>query len=104
MPDATCPCCGGRISGTDLKTLLTAIRWTKTETRIIETLVGHPTRTFTRAQLADAVYADHADGGPDSAENVLSVLVGRIRKKLTGTGWTVTGRHGVHGCYRIARA
>ena len=72
-----------------------AVRFTKTEARIIDVLWRR------RAQggvpdletLAQLVYADDPDGGPDNW-NTLSVLLLKVRRKLEGTGFAIPHAYG----------
>jgi DNA-binding response OmpR family regulator len=99
-----CPCCGAPVDAADLKTVRETIRWTDTEQRVVDAFTRWPGRRFSRSALADLVYAEHKDGGPDWAINAMSVYVNRVRKKLRPTGWTIASRSGPGGCYWIARA
>ena len=55
-----------------------AVATTATEFRLLEYLVRHPSRVFTRDQLLDAVWGDARFVTPRSVD----VYVGRIREKI----------------------
>jgi DNA-binding winged helix-turn-helix (wHTH) protein len=77
------------------------------ELKILSTLIGAYPDKVERFELADAVYSDDPEGGPEHANTVLRVMVARLRRKLTGTGWTIpkmkTGTGEAYGGYRLAR-
>lgn len=58
-----------------------AVPTTATEFRLLEYLVRHPSRVFTRDQLLDAVWGDARFVTPRSVD----VYVGRIREKIEDT-------------------
>jgi two-component system phosphate regulon response regulator PhoB len=58
-----------------------AVATTATEFRLLEYLVRHPSRVFTRDQLLDAVWGDARFVTPRSVD----VYVGRIREKIEAT-------------------
>ena len=58
-----------------------AVPTTATEFRLLEYLVRHPSRVFTRDQLLDAVWGDARFVTPRSVD----VYVGRIREKIEET-------------------
>jgi hypothetical protein len=59
------------------------------ERRIVEALVRAYPRSITRDRMVDIVYADERDGGPDRAQVIMSILMGRLRPKLVQFGWTI---------------
>lgn len=48
--------------------------------KIVNVLVSRFGRPISRAELADRVYDDRPDGGPDTAANILSAQMAHIRK------------------------
>jgi hypothetical protein len=59
-------------------------------------------RGVTRQQVADAVYRDDPNGGPDSATSVISATVWHINKKLRKHGVRIYGGGGGPGArYRL---
>lgn len=84
-----CPCCGAKMEG---QTPLAALEYMKlggTEKLIIEAFVHRYPRTVSMKQLIHDVYAHRPDGGPDWPERIIHVVLGRLRKKLVGTGWRI---------------
>ncbi len=58
------------------------------EYRILSYFIHHPDQVISRARLGEHVY----EGGFDPDSNVLDVLIGRIRRKLGGSGLIHTVR------------
>jgi len=52
--------------------------------------------------LADAMYSHDIDGGPETALGNVRKYAYRLRNKIKGYGWTVTGHKGGDG-YRLER-
>jgi len=65
----------GRVTDTGLPLQLTVL-----EFRILSYLMHHPGRVIGRTELLEHVYVSEAD--PDS--NVIDVIIGRIRRKISG--------------------
>jgi hypothetical protein len=65
-----------------------AVHLTCTEGRIFNAL-WHKRHFATLDDLAKYVYHDRADGGPENL-NTLSIIMGRLRKKLERLGYTIT--------------
>lgn len=63
---------------------------TALEFRVLSYLMHHPGRIISRTELLEHVYGDNAD--PDS--NVIDVIIGRIRKKLSGNPITTVRGQG----------
>lgn len=59
---------------------------------------------LTSREIADAVYADHPDGGPEYADISIAVTLMRFRKKLIGTGLEIDARAGPGGGRRMVWA
>lgn len=51
------------------------------ERKILRLLKATQSRPLSARALADALYADREDGGPDSAENIISVTICKMRQK-----------------------
>src|SRR5258708_19483859 len=56
--------------------------------RIYKFLAAHP-EGVSRRQVADHVYAADPDGGPQWAENVISVSIGVMRRQLADLGLAI---------------
>ena len=87
---STCPCCGSELTGAPVNTVL-GVELTGTQRRILEYLVRAYPHSMSRERLAGLVYADHPDGGPINAGNVISVMLHKMRPKLEAIGWTAGG-------------
>lgn len=103
-----CPCCrqalpAGR-SREDAERLLAEILARPTrQARILKHLVEHLGEYASRRELADLVYGDDPDGGPDDAEGVISKLVRGLRGKVAPLGFELVGRSR-HGTRLVWRA
>lgn len=62
--------------------------------RILCTLVERATRWVDCEELLDVSYADREDGGPEGADDVLKVVVCRLRKKIAPLGAVIRTGHG----------
>lgn len=94
MSDFHCPCCGKPINGAAPIDSLVTARLSPEQLRIIDALASAYPRGITRRVLADIVFADDPNGGPDSAENQMSVQMHWMRPTLRQLGWTVGVRKG----------
>lgn len=72
-----------------------AVRFTKTEAKVFDALWRRRSSGAVpdRDALMQIVYADDADGGPNSFET-LSVMLIKVRKKLKGTGFAIPHAYG----------
>lgn len=92
-----CPCCNSRVPAIGID----ALRYLQLPAlvmRTLEVLIDTYPRAKSRRQLASLVYDDRPNGGPDTAENAVSVYMSRMRPKLHAVGWTVgwdTAAHGI---------
>lgn len=81
-----CPYCGADL-GRIVPIGIVAESFPHTMRRIILALsTGRP---MTRDQIADQVYWDDPNGGPDTAKNVVSVTISNHRGALAGMGWRI---------------
>jgi len=74
---------------------------------ILEILIDAYPRKVRGPSIIDALYADDPNGGAEYARTVLHVQMGRLRKRMAGSGWTIpklAGGKGNVGFYSIARA
>jgi hypothetical protein len=67
---------------------------------IYDCISAHP-EGVTRAQVADFVYKDHQDGGPDYALEGISVRIGIMNKILAKMGLRITSSMGHGAIYRL---
>lgn len=99
MANGSCPCCGQTLPD-DIPDGL------RIEGRCRE-LFDRVRRSGQRGIMADvlfnAIYADHADGGPMTGVKIISVFVCRINKRLKPFGLRVMGEHSGHGVYSTYR-
>jgi hypothetical protein len=100
-----CPTCGAPVPNDafnfdeETRTFVAngvAVQFTERQSRVIGALWRARRRGgFDGLQLlADAVYGDDPDGGPENAANTMSATLWAIRKKLEPAGYTVPYRYG----------
>lgn len=73
------------------------------EHRVLEVIWSAKGQPIRAERIADAVWHDDIDGGPDGALRAVHVLVHRLRGKLAGTAVRI-GLGGQHRAYRIELA
>jgi len=90
-----CPHCG--------QPLAPAFKVTGRERKkLVEILTRHP-HGLTRRELADRLYADDPDGGPEDTFAVCQ-LVHQARLQLLPQGYTIVSNRGPGAHYRLVRA
>lgn len=108
-----CPVCGGALVGGDVRWLAGArilsrgalsVHLSKNEASLFDYLWQHRDtgHLYTAQQLADHVYRDDPDGGPDEAAVIIRIVVFRLRFRIAGFGVTVSASRGTGAGYRIA--
>ncbi|WP_428029789.1 helix-turn-helix domain-containing protein [Ancylobacter sp.] len=86
----TCPTCGQPMrAGTDVKAL-TGLARGPVSRAILDTLVESYPASIEGRRLAEAVWGDDPDGGPNWPAGSLFILMRRLRLKLGPLGWTIT--------------
>ncbi|NMG39826.1 hypothetical protein GRZ55_11280 [Chelativorans sp. ZYF759] len=84
-----CPCCGSPIAKAAPIEALDAAALSPQERRVVVALAGIYPRSVERRALIDTLYFDDPNGGPECANNVLGMVLARLRKKLPSHGWTI---------------
>ena len=59
------------------------------QSRLLSSLVDAYPKGLTKQRLIHAAYCDHIDGGPENAENSISVIIFRLRKSIKKYGWRI---------------
>lgn len=96
-----CPCCGATLASGPPTWLVELFILCPAERRLMKVLARRFPWYVDREILIDALYGDRSDGGPLSANNVLSVHLCQLRRALEPFGWTVSkGTSGRGGCGR----
>lgn len=90
-PAHTCPTCGGSMLG-PLPLADVAARMPETMRRVLDALKDGRPRSL--RQLADIVYDDDLNGGPDWAESSVKTTISHHRRELAAYGWNLTGASG----------
>lgn len=90
MAPCTCPTCGQPMTAprVPLEALLD-LRFGGRKRLLMEALVRAYPRAVSRDALVAALFGDDADGGPMTAETVISVYVCQLRKRLAPYRWTI---------------
>jgi len=88
-----CPCCGRPLA--PALTVSGPIR-----TRILE-LVGRRPDGISLLEIADIVYGDRPNGGPEWAANSIKTAVWNANKELKAQGYMIRARHGPGSRYRL---
>lgn len=67
------------------------------ERKVLDVLINAYPRALSRREIANRVYADDPAGGPETAENAISVYIGRMRPILAEFGWDAGWTRQAHG-------
>lgn len=101
----TCPCCGGFLGeSAPIEFLLEKVSKGQ-QAVILGMLAKRVGRLVSKEAFMEQMYGDRADGGPDSAGNVVNVQLIHLRKKIKPFGWALIRQGGGHGAptfYRLA--
>ena len=79
-----CECCGQVMQNIDLNAVIVASRLTPMQVAILRCLAAANGRFMKSEAIADVVYSDRIDGGPDTAASVVGVQILRLRRRLNG--------------------
>ena len=91
----TCPCCDGTGE------IPEDFRLTRQQQMIFDAVKARPRSSL---ELADIVYADDPDGGPENADRVVWVQVWQMNKKFAKYGFRLRGGGGRGGSpYRMEK-
>ena len=93
---STCPCCGSTMTEAGFSAL-EAISLPPMERRVLDTLLAAFPKELTAVQIADRVWSDDPNGGPQTAHNGVSVYMNRLRHKIRAYGWTAGAGQGHKG-------
>lgn len=90
----SCPCCGKQdptlsFSFEDIGEL-----FSNSEQELWEALTQYPGKTISRERIIMHLWGHKDDGGPDTAENIVAVILNRMRKKLEGLPVDIENTHG----------
>jgi hypothetical protein len=98
-----CPCCHRDMPEEELQRMERKKAASgPVQARILEKL-ERSTGFVTGIMIADFVYADERNGGPDSAVVVISQAVKLMNPRLRALGWQIRGRGGPGGGYQLER-
>ncbi|MDX8492949.1 winged helix-turn-helix domain-containing protein [Mesorhizobium sp. VK22B] len=99
-----CPCCGFREGSGNPFQIVRTLRLTRHERAMFQVFAENFGTFLTGPQLVDAMYADDPTGGPDTAENSISVRMKVFREKLRKGGLDIDVRQGRGGGRRLVWA
>ncbi|GLS29598.1 Transcriptional regulatory protein, C terminal [Mesorhizobium albiziae] len=69
----------------------------KVEFSVLRRLARRPGHWVSIRELIDAVYGDRADGGPESAEQIIRNRISMLMPRLLRHGWAIEGGRGLGG-------
>jgi len=98
-----CPCCGQETGKIDPAKAIASMKLAPQARRVMEFLVSRFNVFVHRSEIANAVFSHRIDGGPDGAENQMSVIICRLRKRGILEEWDleIAGARGATGvCLR----
>lgn len=87
MTSVPCPCCGAQMASPGLEALR-YVTLPRMERRVLDELIDAYPKSLSIQQLVNLVWADDPTGGPDTANNSISVYLHHIRRKLSDFGWS----------------
>lgn len=90
-----CPCCFQKVDKVAPLDALRALHLPRSQSMLLELFVEKYPEHLSRIKLVNTLYDGDPAGGPDSAENIVSIMITRLRKQLKAFGWTITSGH--HG-------
>ena len=94
-----CPCCGAPVRVEAWKKALSVL--TPQQRRIAEIVASRP--GIRMIEVADLVYADDPDGGPEWAEASLAVQTCRANARLAPFGFAIRAGRGCRNGYRVTK-
>lgn len=95
-----CPCCGSALAAPSrLDGVLDQARLAPQGERVVRIVARRP--GIDRRALADALFAERADGGPLSAEQQVATVVCAANRKLGLLGLRVAAGMGVRSGYHL---
>jgi DNA-binding response OmpR family regulator len=97
-----CPCCGQPVETVrNPATVLALLPLSPQRRRLLDKLANRFGQFVTRQDLVNAIYADDVNGGPETADNHVSVMVHQLRKLMRDTPLLIDANVGGHGGYRL---
>lgn len=96
MKVKVCECCGHPLPDTSVEAALSPF-----QRRIFQIVQRSGTAGIGTASIADMLYAQRADGGPEHAKCVIATTVKKINAKLRIHGFIIRGRTGPGGGYTL---
>ncbi|WP_295805918.1 helix-turn-helix domain-containing protein [uncultured Nitratireductor sp.] len=102
-----CPCCGGMMppGAVPREEIVGRLETTSQVFRdAVRRLAWRPGHQLTSYELAEYIWKDDPNGGPDTADAVVRVTIRRERHHLEPLGWRIERRAGHGGGYRLILA
>lgn len=100
-----CPCCGSEIDSVPVEAL-TEVMGSMQQKMILEELVRQYPRYVSMTRLIQLLWGHDPEGGPITANNVVSAQTSRLRRVIAEYGWGISdaksGR-GQTGQFRLER-
>jgi DNA-binding response OmpR family regulator len=95
-----CPCCGQEVVSDD-ESIIKAASLSKLQARIFRVLSRAKGEKMDAEQIADIIYHDRADGGPDFAAQTIRTTIHKLRDRIAASNSGVSIENG-RG-YRLVR-
>lgn len=99
-----CPCCGFREGSGNPLEIARTLRLNKSERAMFGVFASRFGAFLSTRELADAVYADHPDGGPEHADSCIHVAMSRFKSKVAASGLEIDTQPGPGGGRRMVWA
>lgn len=90
-----CPCCGQETELRSPDEVARIPALSNGEREVVKVLVSAYPRNLTSREIGERIYSGIWNGGPDDPAAVVRQQLNRIRRKLSGTGWTVGNGKGL---------
>ncbi|RJT42032.1 winged helix family transcriptional regulator [Mesorhizobium waimense] len=101
---SACPCCGFREGTGSPVEIGKTIRLTRKERALFAIFAGNFGKFLSAGEIVDVLYADDPDGGPEMAENSLSVGMRNFKEKIRARGLDIDVKLGRGGGRRMTWA
>jgi DNA-binding response OmpR family regulator len=84
-----CPNCGFRHGEHGFGEGLSCLALPRYERIVLTRLIAARGGWVSNAQLVDAIYGDHPDGGPETAPRMVWCHTSKLNKKVKRIGWRI---------------
>lgn len=96
---SVCPCCGAETEAYPASRVAEIVSPIMGE--IVSRLMRKPGEFIPTREIAAFVYRNDPNGGPDNPSVNIANAIQFNRRRLAALGWSIEGRLGFHGGYRV---